>query len=57
MFNIQNILETNLFNILNNWCNIAFDLNNMFDVLNIFGIKLFNILNIMTQESDPFVSF
>ncbi len=57
MFNIQNILEINLFNILNNWCNIAFDLNIMFDMLNIFDAKSFNILNIMTQESDPFVSF
>lgn len=57
MFNMQNILETNLFNILNNWCYIAFDLNNMFNMLNIFGAKSFNILNIMTQESDPFVSF
>lgn len=57
MFNMQNILETNLFNILNNWCYIAFDLNNMFNVLNIFGAKSFNLLNIITQESDPFVSF
>ena len=57
MFNMQNILETNLFNILNNWYYIAFDLNNMFNALNIFGAKSFNILNIMTQKSDPFVSF
>lgn len=54
---MQNILEINLFNILNNWYYIAFDFNNMFNVLNIFGIKSFNILNIMTQESDPLVSF
>lgn len=57
MFNMQNILEKNLFNILNNWYYIAFDLNNMFNMLNIFGVKSFNILSMMTQESDPFVSF
>lgn len=54
---MQNILETNLFNILNNWYYIAFDLNNMFNTLNIFGTKSFNMPNIMTQVSDPFVSF